>query len=315
MKQAKARISIGLPVYNGEKYIGQALDSILAQSYTDFEVIISDNASTDRTQEICQAYAAKDGRIRYHRSTQNLGAAPNFNRVFELACGEYFKWAAHDDVMAPEFLSKCVEVLDQNREVVLCFPKSRIMDQNGKFLGVHPFKAEATSPEPHIRFRNLALNPDTAFQVFGLMRADVARKTALIGNYPASDLVFLAELALHGPFYEVPEPLFFPRYHPEQSTKRDLRAERDRIVWFDTSLKGKILLPKWLYLFGYFEAIGKAPVGRYERMYCYVQMVRWILIPPHFRALGKDILLAAVKIVRSLPSILKLKRGSRVIQN
>jgi glycosyltransferase involved in cell wall biosynthesis len=315
MEKAKPRISIGLPVYNGEKYVGQALDSILAQTYADFEVIISDNASTDRTRQICQAYAAKDGRIRYYRSEHNLGAAPNFNRVFELSSGAYFKWAAHDDVIAPEFLSKCIEVLDQNPAVVLCFPKSRIIDENGQSLGVHEFKAEATSPKPHIRFRNLALNPDTAFQVFGLMRANVAGKTALIGNYPASDLVFLAELALYGQFYEIPEPLFCPRYHPEQSTKRDLRVERDRVVWFDTSLKDKILLPKWLYLFGYLEAIGKAPVGRYERMYCYAQMIRWTLIPPHCRALGKDVLLASVRFVRVFPSLLKLKLGTRAIQN
>ena len=88
----RSRVSIGLPVYNGEKYLEQALISILSQTYTDFELIISDNASTDRTQAICREYAAKDPRIRYYCNEENLGAAPNHNRVFELASGEYFKW-------------------------------------------------------------------------------------------------------------------------------------------------------------------------------------------------------------------------------
>src|SRR5688572_10868700 len=103
MPEKNPRVSIGLPVYNGENYLAEAIDSILAQTFEDFELIISDNASTDRTQEICEAYAAKDGRIRYYRSEVNKGSAWNFNRVFELARGEYFKWAAHDDYIAPEY--------------------------------------------------------------------------------------------------------------------------------------------------------------------------------------------------------------------
>jgi glycosyltransferase involved in cell wall biosynthesis len=299
MRLHKPRVSIGIPVHNGEKYLEAAIDSILAQTYSDFEIILSDNASTERTAAICQAYAAGDQRIQYFRNEKNLGAAPNFNRVVELSSGEYFKWAAYDDVLAPEFLSRCVEVLDRNPAVVLCFPKSRIIDEDGIILGEHQFKAEASSPKPHIRFANLALHPDTGFQVFGLMRAEVASKTALIGSYPASDLVFLAELALYGQFHEIPEPLFLPRYHPEQSIKGPLRAERDRVMWFDTSLEGKVLLPKWIYLFSYLRAIRNAPLDKYQQMYCYLHMVRWVLIPAHFRALGKDILIAANELIRS----------------
>lgn len=285
-----------MPVYNGEKYIEAALDSILSQTFTNFELIISDNASTDRTAEICKSYTAKDKRIQFFRSEKNLGASPNFNRVFKLSSGEYFKWAAHDDILAPEFLSRCVDVLNQNPTTVLCYPKARIIDENGKFLGVHTFKADINSPKPQIRFRNLVLNPDTAFQVFGLMRANIARKTRLIGNYPASDLVLLAELVLYGDFIEIPEPLFFPRYHPDQSIKGQWRVERDRVLWFDTSLEGRILLPKWLYLLAYLQSINRSPVKRYEKIFCYAQMVRWVFIPSHIRALGKDLYLAAKKL-------------------
>src|SRR5512141_2931759 len=118
------RISIGLPVYNGEKYLELTIKSILAQSFTDFELIIADNASTDRTQEICQIYAARDRRIRYLRNEQNLGAAPNHNRVFQLSSGEYFKWSGYDDLIKPDFLAKCIDILDRNPSVAICMPKT-----------------------------------------------------------------------------------------------------------------------------------------------------------------------------------------------
>ena len=100
----RPRVSIGLPVYNGENFLEFALDSILGQTFQDFELIISDNASTDATESICRRYAAKDSRIRYYRNPNNQGAAQNYNRVFALARGEYFKWAAHDDVCKPNYL-------------------------------------------------------------------------------------------------------------------------------------------------------------------------------------------------------------------
>src|SRR5687767_6137887 len=104
-------LSIGLPVYNGERYLREAIGSILSQDFTDFELIISDNASTDGTAAICAFYAARDARIRYHRSETNLGAAPNHRRVFELARAPFFKWAAHDDSGSPQLLERCVQTM------------------------------------------------------------------------------------------------------------------------------------------------------------------------------------------------------------
>src|SRR5579871_3942080 len=113
------RVSIGLPVHNGERYLREAIDSLLAQTYRDFELIISDNGSTDGTEAICRAYAAADPRIRYYREEQNRGCAWNWNRVFALARGEIFKWAAHDDVCAPRLVERCLEALDRCPEAVL----------------------------------------------------------------------------------------------------------------------------------------------------------------------------------------------------
>src|SRR5579875_956335 len=105
-------VSIGVPVYNGERYLAQALDSILAQTFSDYEIIISDNGSTDATPDICRMYAAQDPRIKFHRHDHNRGSAWNYNRVFELSSGTYFGWLSHDDVYDPRFLERCVEVLD-----------------------------------------------------------------------------------------------------------------------------------------------------------------------------------------------------------
>ena len=102
------RVSIGLPVYNGERYLAQALDSILAQDFVDFEIIISDNASSDSTQEICERYERLDRRITYSRLPENLGAAYNYNRLVGMSNGELFKWASHDDRIQPAFLSRRV---------------------------------------------------------------------------------------------------------------------------------------------------------------------------------------------------------------
>src|SRR3972149_8539793 len=97
MSKINPRVSVGLPVFNGEQFLRQALDSVLAQTYPGFELIISDNASTDRTQDICEAYATRDKRIQYYRQSKNVGGGRNYNFVFEVSNGEYFKWLAHDD--------------------------------------------------------------------------------------------------------------------------------------------------------------------------------------------------------------------------
>ena len=130
----RPRVSIGLPVYNGERYLEQALNSILGQTYTDFELIISDNASSDRTKAICEEFRSKDQRIRYYRNEVNLGAGPNHDLVFRRSKGKYFKWFGYDDLIAPNFLSRCIEILDRYHTVVLCTPKTKIIDE---YVSIH----------------------------------------------------------------------------------------------------------------------------------------------------------------------------------
>ena len=305
MNSNKPRVSIGLPVYNGEKYLEQTLDSIIAQTFTDFEIIISDNGSSDRTEEICKTYAAKDERIRYYRNNRNLGVAPNYNRVFELSSSEFFKWADYDDILAPDFLVKCIDGLDKNPGAAVCFPQVKLIDEKGKFITDYDSPADTSSLKPQVRFRNLILFPERAVQAMGLMRSDIVKKTVLHGSYPSSDEVFLAHLALLGHFYEIPERLLYVRVHPANSTAGVLGSQRARVLFFDTSLEGKAVLLKWLYFKGCLKAINDSPLNAYQRTYCYFQLLRWSLVMKNLRSLVKDMLLA---INRLLPFFNSLER-------
>ncbi len=295
MGHSSARVTIGLPVYNAERYLVLALDSILAQTFTNFELIVSDNASTDRTAEICQAYADKDKRIRYYRNPVNLGAAPNFRRVFELSSTEYFKWAPYDDLIKPDFLARCIEVLDQHPQVAVCYTRAEIIDGDGNYDVDYDPGPDTSSRNRTERFRNLMLHPEYAIQQMGVIRSAVLRQTVSHGSYPSSDEVLLAQLALLGEYYEIPDRLYLYRRHREQSTKQS--QQRARMVFFDTALTRKILLPKWMYLFAALGVIKSTPLKFGERMSCYWTMVRWIFILPHLRALLKDLAIAAMQTV------------------
>ena len=143
--------------------------------------------------------------------------------------------------------------------------------------------------------------------MYGLMRVSSLARTSPHGSYPSSDLVFLSELALYGRYYIISEPLYYRRFHAQQSTKGALRVERRRVAWFDTSLEGKIVVPKWQRLFGYLRAIKNAPLTMYQRSYCYLQVIRWVFIPPNFRALCKDPLLAMIQLIKNGLSVKKIR--------
>jgi glycosyltransferase involved in cell wall biosynthesis len=274
MSQSTPRVTIGLPVYNGENYLAETLDSLLDQSYTDFELIISDNASTDSTEAICRRYAAQDARIRYYRSEQNHGAAWNYNRVFELATGEYFKWAAHDDLCAPTFLERCVAVLEQNPDVVLAFARTQAINDKGEVIDEYASKPNGMSPSVYKRFYEFVVVPHPCVSVFGLIRRDVLAKTKLIGRYTASDRPLLGELSLRGKLYEIPEFLFFYRNHAAQSwAQPSYHAQQ---AWYDPRRKGVRTFPHWRLLGEHAHSIVRVPLKVHERIECTVCMGWWV---------------------------------------
>jgi glycosyltransferase involved in cell wall biosynthesis len=306
MSTKPPKISIGLPVRNGEEYLEESIDSILVQTYTDFELIISDNASTDRTEAICRAYAAKDERVRYHRNPVNIGGANNGNLTFQLARGEYFRWAAHDDVCEPELLASCIAVLEREPEIVLCASQILPIDEQGNEtydFGMGHAKGNAghgdertvtrelaVSPQPHARFYDIALRPHACEAVYGLIRADILRKTRLEQNYTDSDRILLSELALRGRFFEVPVSLFRKRWH-SKNVHVDMRA---RMAWFNPDAKGKITFVHWNRFFGYLTTINRVPMSWYVRLRCYLIMVVWLF--DNARYMMKDLLVALMTV-------------------
>ncbi len=268
-------VSIGLPVYNGENFLAEAIDSILAQTFKDFELIISDNASTDRTEEICRDYAAKDSRIYYYRNDNNLGAVANYNLVFEKSSGRYFKWAAHDDIIAPTFLERCVKVLEQKPEVVLCFPGISYINERGSIQqaseGNLSIGAQSAAGRLYCFVNHQLKREDIFWAVFGLIRSAALRQTGLFGKYVASDQVLLMKLLLCGQFYEVSDPLYFRRVHPQASTIKlpKTRTYRERAKWYDANSTMRLVLPNWRLLIETLVATGKSQLVWHAKVRCY----------------------------------------------
>lgn len=309
MSAESPRVSIAVPVYNGERYLREALDSLLGQSYGDYEIIISDNASTDGTEAIGRAYAERDPRVRYIRHEVNRGAAWNFNYAFGLARGAYFKWHAHDDLIAPSFLAACVAALDRDPRVVVAYPRTRVIDGDGATLYTYDEPLRSDSPSPSVRFHDLICVSHPCFQVFGLIRSAALRKTPLIGNYVPSDRILLARLGLLGSYYEVPEHLFISRRHATQSVRA--AKLRERAAWFDPANAGRIVMPQFRTLYEYLKAIRETPLSGDERRRCHLTLLRWMGADRNWARLGYDLLYAGRQVASKVarPALRRLRAG------
>lgn len=281
MIEKNPKVTIGIPVYNGENFLADAIEAVLAQTYQHFEIVISDNASTDRTREICEAYAARDGRIRYVRTAQNQGAAWNFNRVFELATGKYFKWLAHDDLIDPTFVEKAVNLLERDETAVLAYARTDVIDEAGSLIEHYDVRLDIDNPDVAARFRSLVLEWHLCFEVFGLIRRDVMAQTPVMGNYGHGDGVLLARLGLRGRFLEIPEPLLLSRRHGQQSMREFGYLSGGNnyhayTVWFDPSKANQILLPNWRILGEYYKSIWQTRLSLGDRLKSHVVLLRWM---------------------------------------
>lgn len=289
------RVSIGMPVFNGMRYIEQALQSILTQTFDDFELIISDNASTDLTPDICRSYAARDQRIHYRRNKVNIGLSRNQNLVAELSSGKYFMWAHHDDVRAPQCIERCVEILEKNPSIVLCYTSTRDIDETGQPLPRTDPSLNLHSVRARDRFRDIIRMDHICEPDFGLVRASILKKTGLHGHYADSDRVFLAELALYGPFHKIPEYLFFRRAHALQSTAQH-PDRQGRTIWYDPTKLGKIVFPHFRQFREYLRVTGRVPLPLTEKIGCYASMMKWVLT--NRRRLSGDLTVATKDVLR-----------------
>jgi glycosyltransferase involved in cell wall biosynthesis len=256
-------VSIGLPVYNGERFLAESLDSLLAQTHRNLEIIVCDNASTDGTEEIVREHAARDRRVRYVRSERNRGVAANFNRAFHVARGPFFKWATCDDWCAPDLVERCLRALEEHPEAVLAYCATRLIDASGNAIGDYDDRLHLPWPEPSRRFA-AALTVGRCNVFYGVLRTSIVRRTRLFGRYVGSDLVFIPELALYGTFLEVPERLFHRRLHDGACSSK---VNADRLQEsYDPGATRASRLREWRRLFEHLRSLLRAPASARERM-------------------------------------------------
>jgi glycosyltransferase involved in cell wall biosynthesis len=272
-------VTIGLPVYNSERYVAQSIESLLGQTYRDFILIISDNASTDSTAEICQRYAKSDPRVRYYRNAVNIGNPRNFNRVFELTKTPYLKWSTADDYWAPTFLEKALAVMERDPSVVLCYPQAVFVDANGENPQNYDDPLCVTQDDPVERFTTLLKNIMKAHQHLGVIRMSVLRRTHLLGTHVSSDINLLAELALYGKFVELPERLFFRRFHKDSGSWRrgdptlDADAHNAR-TYYASGAAGRARFPLLRAHLRFFAAVRTSPLPWQSKLKLYRYLSR-----------------------------------------
>lgn len=211
-------ISIGMPVYNGGKHIKEAVESLLGQTFGDFDLFISDNASTDETSDLCRDLATRDHRVRYERNENNVGLIANYNRVFRLTTGRYFKWASSNDICDRTMLEECMRVLENQADVVLCYPRTKLFTDSLTSAVDYEGGFELMEEMPSDRARSLVHRLRLNNAMNGLLRRSALERTTLLENYLASDVNLLLELSLLGKFREVPQSLFYRRVHPTEIT-------------------------------------------------------------------------------------------------
>ena len=268
------RLSIGLPVYNGEGLLSEAIEALLGQSFQNFELIISDNASTDGTESICRHYSERDSRVRYIRQPHDIGMVPNHNFLARRAAGEYFKWASHDDLYARDYLRSCVGVLDEHPEAALAHAWCVLISEDREPIQFFKYPTATSLPRAPDRFRSLLFDGpyDWTYAVF---RTEILRKTALHGTYHFADRTLMAEFALHGKLLQVPEWMYFRRDHPNRH-----QSPRARSAGFDPRRANRLRHPSARlyseYVWGYASAVNRSRLSRREKGECYRELVRWL---------------------------------------
>ncbi len=304
-RAAPPLVSIGMPVFNGEKYVAQAIESILTQSFADFELIICDNASTDATGDICAGFAARDKRIRFVRNPRNVGAGPNFDRCFHLARGTYFHWAAHDDMLAADYLARAVAALESNPDAVLCVGGIVEIDAAGEVLRRYATGLDdMAAPDAARRFGCVIHSHHQCEDFFGLYRRQALLGSGLIGTFSGSDRVLLAEIALRGPWVRLPDHLFLHREHGERATRALLLVDRAAAVrWLAPQARprrGKLF---HLVLFADYCRVVRRNLPRGRRAGCYRELLRWWVTDGHFADVVRDLLQT------TNPHLLRVVRG------
>jgi len=230
MSISRQLVSIGVPVYNEERYLRSTLNSLLSQDHENLELIISDNASTDGTAAICQEYARQDSRVRYYRNEDNTGAVANFNRAFELSNGDYFMWAGAHDLWHSKFVSSALPLFEADSGLVLVYPRTMLIDPDGNELMMTPDELDTRGLPALQRYLKLVWTIHWCNMIHGLIRSSVVRSTSGFQNVWGSDILLLVELSLIGEFAQLPEVLFYRRENRQEANQNNLDGWKQRYL-------------------------------------------------------------------------------------
>jgi glycosyltransferase involved in cell wall biosynthesis len=257
-------VSIGLPVYNGAAHIGLTLEGLLAQTFGDFELIVSDNASTDATRDVVEGYKLRDSRISYERQPVNIGANLNHSHVVRRARGELFKWSASSDWCEPTFLERCKDELLMHDDTVLVATRTRLFQASPSTSQDYALDVEILDQTPSARFTKLASTLALNNAMSGLIRMSALRSTRLLERYRGADLVLMGHLALLGKFRLINERLFYRRMEVETATVlQDAEA-----VWrfYYPQSRAHLLWQGSQYQLGWARVALSAPMSIRERL-------------------------------------------------
>ena len=266
------RISVGMPAYNAATTLGASIESLLAQSFPDFELIVSDNASTDATREVVESYRRRDPRIRYERQPINVGANANYSHVARLASGEFFKWASANDQCAPTFLERCLAELVAHDDAVLVVPRTRLFRGNPQCFEDYLSDVEILDDQPSARLRRVLSTLALNNAMNGLIRTSALRRTRLIDPYQGADVVLMGHLALLGKFRLLNERLFYRRMEAATSTHlQDALAIQKHLY---PRLGSGVLIQGVKRQLGWARVALSAPVSSSERVRCLIHVAK-----------------------------------------
>lgn len=267
-------VSIGVPVYNGGGFLADSLASLTGQTCGDLEIIISDNASTDGSEGICRTIAGSDPRVRYSRLPENIGGVANHNRVFELARGEFFMWASSDDLWMPDYVTKCMGILQAQDDVVLVYSINARINEQGEYADPIPPGPPLDSDDAVDRFRKLTDINRAIEPFYGLARREALQRCAPMRRHPGFDRILLAELGLFGKFRQIPEPLYCRRIHGNQSI-RAYPSLKSRYRWINPGRGNRLLWPHFEYARQFSLAALRSAPGMRARLGCLWHMLKW----------------------------------------
>lgn len=285
------KVSIGMPVYNGAEFLSSSIESILNQTFSDFELIISDNASTDATEEICRNFARHDNRIRYFRNEENIGASDNYNAVYFHASTPYFKWTSCSDLCHPQFIEKCVDVLDEYPDVVLCYPEIKMFNETIEDAELFEDDLHLMMDSACERYAEFNSRATLNNVMNGVLRTSSLRNTAMIKPFFSSDTALMAELVMRGKFYQVKDTYYYRRM--DEKTATALKDDKDVLKHYFPDMNKLMLFQNWKLYYEHFSAIRRAPVSGKEKQCIrrvFYRMLRW-----HRKQLLDDVGLAFKK--------------------